>query len=363
MSAGRPSWSLVLLVLTAVLAAAGCKQQVPSKQEAPRPVRWMLVAASSVEATLALPGEVKPRVETRYGFRVGGKISRRLVSVGDRVAAGTLLARLDPQDVEPAIAAQSAQVQAAATELALARAELGRQAELRAQNYISAAQLDRQQAATDAAAARLKAAQAQLDAARNSARFQALYADSDGVVTAAEAEAGQVVAAGQPVIRVAGTGEKEVLVNLPEAQIGFARSVRHWSVEIPALGERILEASLRELSPLADPASRTYPMRLSLQGRTQGVELGMSAVVRARSEKEAAFVLPISVLWSRDDKTYVWIVDEKGPRVRAREVRTEGLFDDRVRVVEGLKGGERVVTAGASLLSENQTVRLLEATQ
>lgn len=362
MSAGRPLWSFLTLV-AAILVATGCKQQVPAKQEAPRPVRSMLIAESNVEAILTLPGEIKPRVETRYGFRVGGKIAKRLVSVGDRVAAGKLLARLDPQDVEPAIAAQTAQVQAAATELALARAELGRQKELRAQNFISAAQLDRQQAATDAAAARLRAAQAQLDAVRNSARFQELFADADGVVTAIEAEAGQVVGAGQPVIRVAQTGEKEVLLSVPEAQLEFARSVRQWSVEIPALGERKLDARLRELSPLADPASRTYPMRLALLGATQGVELGMTAVVRARSEKAAAFVLPLSVLWSRDGKTYVWIVDEKQFSVHAREVRTEGLFDDKVRIVEGLQHGMRVVTAGASLLTENQRVRLLEATQ
>ncbi len=349
-----------VVLLCPLLFLAACRQEVPAKPEVPRPVRSVLAESSQVGAVLTLPGEIRPRVETRYGFRVGGKISQRLVSIGDRVKPGAVLARLDPQDIAPAIAAQTAQVQAATTELTLAGAELARQKELRTRNYISEAQLERYQAAFDGAGSRLKAAQAQLDSARNAALFQELKVDVSGVVTAIEAEAGQVVAAGQPVIRVANSGEKEVLVNLPEAQVAMVKSVRMWQVTISALADHRVDAQLRELSPVADPASRTYPMRLSLTGDTHGVELGMTAVVSALQQRNSAFILPVSVLWSQDGKPRVWIVDPKTSRVRGVTVKTGGLSDDSVHIVEGLQTGDRVVTAGASLLSEGQQVRLLE---
>ena len=350
-------------VLFAVLAASACQPEVEPRVEAPRPVRTVIAEPVSVEATITLPGEIRPRIETRYGFRVGGKIAQRLVSVGDRVVAGTVLARLDPQDVAPAIAAQLAQREAARTDMRLARSELERLRELREKNFISAAQLDRQQAASDAAQARLDAAQAQLSAARNSATFQVLRADSEGVVTAIEAEAGQVVAAGQPVIRVANTAEKEVLVNVPERDVHAARGAGRWTISIPALGERALEATLRELSPLSDPASRTYPARLALAGDSSGVELGMTAIARASRDTEPAFVLPLSALWSKNDVAQVWLVDPQTLAVRPVPVVTAGLLDDSVRIVRGISRGDRVVTAGASLLVEGQKVRLLESPQ
>jgi len=350
-----------LLPALLALSLAACQREVAPRVDAPRPVRTTLVEPVAFEVALTLPGEIRPRIETRYGFRIGGKVAQRMVSVGDRVAPGALLARLDPLDVEPAIAAQAALVEAQRTELTLGRAELGRLRELHARNYISAAQLDRQQAATDSAAARLDAAQAQLDAVRNNRRFQELRADAAGVVTSVDAEAGQVVSAGQPVLRVAGTAEKEVLVNLPEAQVELARRVKSWQVVVPALGERRLQASLRELSPLSDPASRTYPMRLAINGESAGVELGMTAVVSAIRAGDPAFVLPLSVLWSRDGTPHVWKFDQKDSTVSPVPVSTGGFLDDKVRIVAGLSAGDRVVTAGANLLTEGQKVRLLEA--
>lgn len=349
---------VLLIALASALAA--CEKDVAPRVELPRPVRSIVVQPVGVDIALTLPAEIRPRIETRYGFRVGGKVARRLVSVGDRVTPGTVLAELDSQDVAPAIAAQVAQVEAARVERRLAGAELARQQELRARNYISAAQLDRQQASADAAASRLTAAQAQLDAVRNNLRFQVLRADTAGVVTGVDAEAGQVVSAGQAVVRVAGTGEKEALVNLPEAHVALARSVSRWAVSVPALGNRTLEASVRELSPVSDPASRTYPMRLRLSGDTSGVELGMTALVQAVGQGEPAYVLPLSVLWSRDGRAHVWLVDAQSQTVRPVPVKTAGLLDDAVRIAEGLKPGDRVVTAGANLLIEGQKVRLVE---
>lgn len=350
---------LLLLLTVAATTLAGCDRQAPVREERARPVRAVVVEPSRTAVTLELPGEVRPRVETRYGFRVGGKIAERHVSVGDRVEPGQRLARLDPQDVAPAIAAARAQREAARTDLKLARIELDRLKELRGLNYVSQAQVDRQQAQADSAESRLRSAEAQLAQAANSAAFQTLVADEAGVVTAIEAEAGQVVAAGQPVVRVARTDVMELLVYVPEADLATAKSARDWTVLIPALGGRATPAVMRELSPVADAASRTYPMRLSLGGDLTAVALGMSATARAVRESAEEIVLPMSALHSTGDTPKVWVVGED-LTVRSVEVGTGGLLDDAVRIVSGLKAGDRVVTAGANLLREGQKVRLAE---
>ncbi|HMS80933.1 MAG TPA: efflux RND transporter periplasmic adaptor subunit, partial [Burkholderiaceae bacterium] len=270
-----------------------------------------------------------------------------------------MLARLDPTDLAPALAAQQAQVVAARTDRDLAALELDRLRDLRARNYISQASFDRQQAALDASSARLKAAEAQQAQARNAVDFQVLKADAAGVVTAIEAEPGQVVSAGQPVIRVAQSAEREILVNVPEAELKAAREAREWAVVVPALGDRALAGRLREVSPIADPASRTYAARITLTGDLDGVALGMTTVVRALRPSDEAYVLPLSALQSTDGTPRVWRV-EPGGTVVPVEVRTAGLLDDAVRVVDGLKPGDRIVTAGANLLRAGQAVRVLE---
>lgn len=348
-------------VLPVVIALAGCREPVNARHEPPpRPVRSMTVTAQPSSLALALPATVRPRIETRYGFRVGGKIAVRAVSVGDAVVAGQVLARLDPQDVAPVIAAARSQLDAAQTELDLAQLELERLRELRRRNYVSQAQVDRQQAATDAAQARRRNAQAQLTQASNNEAFQALRADAAGVVTAIDAEAGQVVAAGQSVVRVARSGEYELELDVPERDLARARATPRWQVVIPALGGQPRSAVLREVSPVSDPASRTFRMRLTLQGDPAGVALGMSAVVTASHETEAAFELPLSALYSRDGQPHVWRI-EADDTVRPVPVVTGGFLDDAVRVTGGLSQGDRIVTAGANLLTAGQKVRVLTA--
>ena len=308
------------------LALAGCDRGTPVREELPRPVRTVLVEPSRTSVTLTLPGVVRPRIETDFGFRVGGKIAERLVSVGDAVKAGQPLARLDPQDVAPAIASARSQLEAARTDLKLARIELDRLKDLRGQNFVSQAQVDRQQAQTDSANARMRTAQAQLAQASNSATFQTLVADAEGVVTAILAEAGQVVSAGQPVVRVARTGEKELQVDVPEADLATARDTASWKVRISALGDTVLNAELRELSPVADPASRTYPMRLTLLGDTDRVALGMTATAQAVRESGETIVLPMSALHSLTGEPHVWVVgDGANLLVAGQKVR---LLDD-----------------------------------
>lgn len=355
------SCRLLLSVLIPLALAACERASAPQAEEVVRPVRSVLAAPVPVGRTLVLPGELRPRIETAYGFRVGGKIARREVSVGDRVERGQVLARLDPTDAAPALAAAEASLAGARTDARLAEADLARQRELREQNFISQASLDRAIAAREAAVARVDAAAAQLRQARNALDFQLLRADAAGYVASVEAEAGQVVAAGQPVLRVARAGDIEVRVDVPEAALAEARGATRWEVRVAAAGDRVIPARVRELAPAADPASRTYPMRLSLEGDTAGLALGMSAVATGNGRSGQAFVLPISALHTLDGQPRVWVVDPAASTVRAVPVTVDGFDGDTVRVLDGIAAGDRVVTAGASMLSAGQKVRVPEA--
>jgi len=355
-----------LTLLPAAIAAlcllVGCKGKEPEvKVEAPRPVRSVVAKVTASAGVLSLPGEIRPRIESRLGFRVGGKLLQRNVSVGDRVVPGQVLARLDPTDLAPALQAQQALLESARTDRDLAAVELDRLRSLKSQNYISQGSLDRQQATFDSAVSRLNAAQAQLRQARNAIDFQVMRADAAGVVTAVEAEVGQVVTAGQPVIRVAQTAEREVAVNIPEADLDDVRRVKAWSVLLPALDDRVIAAKIRELSPIADPASRTYAARLTLSGNLDDIALGMTALVQSNAQGGPSYiVLPLSALYSRDGKTQVWRIDMSKRTVEPVEVKTAGLLDDSVRIASGISAGDRIVTAGANLLLAGQSVRLLD---
>ena len=344
-----------------VTASAGGKDAIAAKAEAPRPVRFMQVGMSALSDISYLPGEVRPRFEQRYGFRVPGKISRRLVDVGQEVKAGQVLAVLDSQDVLPAINAQAAQVEVAKTDFKLQQSELRRQQELRDKGFVSGAALERQAATSEASDARVKAALSQLASAQNGLNFQTLRADKAGVVIAVDAEAGSVVSAGQSVVRVAQLGEKEIIVNVPERAVGLLKTARGFAAQFDAIPGKLYAAKLRELSPAADAASRTYTARLSIINADDGLKLGMSATVRLDLGAAEAIVVPNTALYTRDNATRVWLVDRATETVKAVEIKTGESTNDGVRVVSGLKPGDLVVTAGANLLQLGQKVRLLDA--
>jgi RND family efflux transporter MFP subunit len=356
---------LPALLATALVAACSGEptqraQSAPAA-EPPRPVRAIQVQPGVEGDRLVLPAEVRPRHEHRYGFRVGGKIAQRRVEVGEPVKAGQVLAVLDEADVMPAIAAQQAQVEAAQAEAVLQRAELGRQRTLRDRGFLSGAALERQQALADAADARLAAAQASLAQARTGLAFQTLRSDRGGIVTAIEAEAGSVVAAGQPVVRVAATGQVELLVAVPERAVNAVREAASMQATLDAVPGRTFALTLRELAPAADPASRTYAARLALAQPDPAVRWGMSGTVRIALREAPALVVPLSALQTRDATTRVWVVDTATRTVQPVPVTLGDGRDDGVVVRSGLRGGEWVVTAGANLLQPGQLVRLPEA--
>lgn len=356
-----PRQRLSLLVFLLPFALAACQRPEPQRVEAVRPVRTVVAQPQPVDSELRLPGELRPRVEIVHAFRIGGRIAERMVSVGDRVAAGQPLARLDPSDTAPVLASAQAALSAAKTDARLAQAELARQQELHQRGYLSEAALDRVRAGREAAQARVDAAMAQLRQAQNAVSYEQLRAAHAGYVASVDAEAGQVVAAGQPVVRIARAGEIEVRVDVPERDLAAARRSARWQVRVPAAGDRTLAARVRELSPMADPASRTYAMRLTVEADAAGLALGMSAVASAvREGQEAVFVLPVTALNTQDRQPRVWLVDPGTSKVRQVPVVTAGLDGDTVRIVGGLAAGDRVVVAGANLLVAGQQVRLAD---
>ncbi len=364
------------LIASAALALSGCGKsdeanakaaassgavQTPTKTELPRPVRTLVVGSSDLSDAMYLPGEVRARFEQRYGFRVAGKIAKRMVDVGQEVKAGQVLAVLDSQDVLPNINAQAAQVEVARTDLQFQQSELKRQIELREKGFVSGASLERQKAATDAAVARFNAARSQLASVQNGLNFQTLTADRAGVVVGVDVEAGSVVSAGQSVIRVAQLGEREVLINAPERALTQLKSAAGFLVAFDAVPGKFARAKLRELSPAADPQSRTYAARLSLIDAGDEVKLGMSATVRTETATGQKIVIPNTALYTRDNATRVWLVDRATETVKPVEVTLGESTNDGVIIPNGLKAGDLLVTAGANLLQPGQRIRLVEA--
>jgi RND family efflux transporter MFP subunit len=328
----------------AALTLAACSKPEPPAQPL-RTVRVMKVDGAAVAGSLTFPGEVRARYESRLGFRLGGKLVERRVDVGAAVKRGQVLARLDAQDAS----LNAAQAEAAR---ALAEAEAKRYRDLRAKNFVSQAVLDAKETA-------LKTATAQAGVARNQAGYTTLVADRDGVVTAVEAEAGQVVAAGQTVLRVAEGNEKEVVIAVPEGDVEKLRAAEGFAVVLNSLPGRSWSGRLRELSPGADPATRTFAARIAVAEADDSVRLGMSARVEAKvSHGDTALRLPLSAFFTRNDQANVWVVDPATQTVTLTKVETDGVAGNEMRVKAGLQPGQLVVTAGASLLEPGQKVRL-----
>jgi len=355
---------LVSVLLLFVLAA--CAEPQNGRPEEIRPVRVMTVELRNAARTIEYAGEVRARYETRLAFRVGGKIVERRVDIGSRVRAGEPVARLDATDLTLVAASARAQIASLESERDLARAELARSRELRGKNYISQAEFDRRSNAFATVEARLDAARAQHRQAANQASYATLLADTDGVITGVEAEAGQVVAAGQTVARLARVaphrpkpGELEVAVAVPESQRDLIARAQSVSVEVTARPDRSWRGRLRELAPAADPASRTYAARVSIIDPSNEIELGMSARVEVEAgESKKRIEVPISALYARGEHAGVFVVGLDNT-VRLQPVKTAGIAGERVVIESGLAPGDVIVAAGANLLRTGQRVRLL----
>ena len=326
----------------------------PPQPAPPRPA--MVVQASAGDlAYEAFAGETRARQELPLAFRIGGKLAHRLVDAGARVKAGQVLADLDASDVRLQSDADRAQLASAESDLALTRAELARYKDLASRQLVSRSLLDTRQASHDAAAARVRQASALLSAASNQVGYAVLRAPDDGVITQRQAEAGQVVAAGQPVFVIALDGEREVSISVPEKDIARFALGRDLAVELWALPGKRFAGKLRELSPAADPLTRTYAARVAFDAGDSAVELGQSARVYALAAENSGMRLPLSAMTRAGSQQAVWVVDDKGI-VHLRPVVIGAYGEDGVPVRSGLRPDEWVVAAGAHLLRDGERV-------
>ena len=352
------------IILALALTLTACGKAPEARPDDVRPVRVLKVEATSGARSIELAGEVRPRLETRLGFRVGGKMVQRLVEVGTVVKAGQPIARLDPGDLQLAAASAKTQIVQLEAERRFAEGDLRRYRELREKNFISQAELDRRASTFESTDARLDAARAQHNQAVNQASYAVLVADSAGVITAVEAEAGQVVSAGQTIVRLARAGETEIVAAVPETQREAFERAGTFSVSLNALPGRTWKGKLRELSPAADPVTRTYTAKVTMLEPGKDVEIGMSARVAALSgSTEKRIELPVAALYGKGEAIQVWLVEnikDGVGSVRLQAVQTRGLAGDRVLVASGLAAGNMVVVAGAQLLRAGQRVRVAD---
>ena len=361
----RPRAGLFLCTLALGAALAGCSRPEPPPEPV-RAVKLLTVGASEVQAQRLFAADVRARVESRLGFRVAGKLVQRHVELGQAVRAGQLLAQLDARDYRLAVQAAQAQVAAATTQRDLAQADYERFAQLKAQNFISGAELDRRRASLQAAQAQLTQALAQASSQGNQENYTQLRADADGVVTAIEAEPGQVLEQGQTVLRLAQDGARDAVFAVPEdlvsqLRVGQEVAVRPWGGG--AEGAAKLRATVRDIAASADPVTRTFTVKAALSGSPLP-PLGATLTVYPSAfapRGVQALRLPTSALWAQGQQTAVWVFDAASSTVRAQVIEVAQVDGNEVLVRAGLQAGAQVVATGVHVLAPGQKVSIYQA--
>jgi RND family efflux transporter MFP subunit len=338
---------------------AGCSDETPTAAP-PRPVKTIVIELANADDVGAVTGEIKPRIETDIGFRISGKVRERLVDVGALVERDRVLARLDDTNERNSVRIAESQVTAARAELEDAQGNENRQRELLSRGITT-------QANYDAAARRLKTGQANLSSAevtlkdaQERLQYTELRADTAGVITAVGAQAGQVVSAGQLIVRLARTGEKEALFNVAE-QI-FRNVPRDPPVEVSLLSDPSIKAQgrVREIAPAADPVTRTFAVRIALLDPPEEMRLGSAVIGRVLLEAKQVATLPPASLSKDGDKPAVWLFEPATSAVALRQVNVLRYEQDRVLISGGLANGDRVIVAGLQKLRPGLKVRLIE---
>ncbi|KTC43515.1 RND transporter, partial [Pseudomonas fluorescens ABAC62] len=314
-----------------LLAACGHEEAV---QITVRPA-MVVQPQPSAQSVDSYPGEVRARYEPDLAFRIGGKVSKRLVEEGQRVKANQPLAELDPQDVRLQLEATRAQVAAAEANLSLVRAERDRYKTLMDRQMVSRSQYDNSENLYRSGEARLKQIKAEFDVASNQAGYAVLRAPQDGVVAKRAVEVGQVVAAGQTVFTLATDGEREVLISLPEQGFGRFKLGQPVTVELWSQPDQRFTGRIRELSPAADPKSRTFAARVAFTGGKVPAELGQSARVFIQADGVVPLSVPLSALTAENGASYVWRVQPDNTLKRT-PVRIGAFGEKTVPVLEGL---------------------------
>lgn len=342
-----------------VVGLSACSPPADPPPPSPRPAIVVQARAASHDA-LVFSGEIRARQEPSLAFRVGGKITQRHVDVGNRVRQGQVLAELDPGDLRLQAQAAQAQLSAAQAELALAQSEYERHARMLERQLISPALFDAKKAARDAAQAQVDTARAQRTVMRNQTDYARLTAPQDGVIVARRAEAGQVVAAGQSVFELAVDGEREVVIAVPESQIGQISEQQPVRVQLWSQGERLWPGKVREIAPAADPAARTFAVRVSVQAEQGDFEIGQSARVLLQEKSEPGLSLPLSAINGDAGQAHVFVLDPDSSRAQRRPVQIRHWGQHEATISSGISAQDWVVAVGVHLIQDGQTVRAVD---
>ena len=342
-----------LLMLALSMLMVGCGEQEIAIEKPPL-VRTMTVSSSVVGDDEIYSGSVKGRYETNLAFQVGGRIINRAVDVGSLVSIGNVLMTLDASDYNQQVNQAEAQITSTAAQLDLARSNLERYQRLYDEDAIPAATLDQYRTTYEAAVAAHDNAVAAARQSYNALSYTQLIADADGVISSVNAEEGQVVAAGQTVMTLVQTNELEIEINVPENKLPTVNqpaTITFWASSSKA------RAVVREIAPMADAASRTYRVRLSLLDPPSEIRLGMTAGAAFNSSAQSTdgVIVPLTAILQTDNRPMVWIID--GDIVRAKAIDVQ-RFEDNQALVKGLKAGDQIVTAGVNKLHDGQSVRI-----
>jgi RND family efflux transporter MFP subunit len=347
-------------VLILLLALAACQKEEKAASTPIRPVRTVIVELQEGGERVSLTGEIQPRYQADIGLRVNGKILQRPVDVGTQVQTGALLARLDPQQYRQDLEVAKSEIAAAAAEVTRSQAQEYRQRELLKNGHTT-------QVAYDQAFKTFKTAQAQLDAARakqiqasENLGYTELKADYDGIITAVGADAGQVVSAGQMVVRLARPGEREAVFNVAEGTFKSPRKDPTVEVDLVSNPEIKTAGKVRYVSPQADPETRTYTVRVSLPDAPPQMRLGANVIGSVTLDQDRSATIPGSALFQKDGKPAVWLV-QKDNTVQLKPITVQRYQGDAIVVADGLAEGDVVVTAGVQKLLPGQKVALMDA--
>ncbi len=351
----------LVLLLPLFAALAACSRQEPAPEPV-RAVRTMTVSADSAGGVHEFAAEVRARTESRLGFRVAGKMTRRQAEVGQHVAAGAPLAELDPEDLRLQQAAAAATAQSAKVNLDLAVADFRRYKDLRDQGFISSAELERRDTTLKAAQAQFEQTRAQASVQGNQTAYSTLRAAVPGVVTAVEAEPGAVLTAGTPVLRLAHDGPRDAVFAVPEDATPGLRALlgKPGGLQVRLWGNaQTLPATVREVAAAADPATRTFLVKADLGNAS--VQLGQTAsVLLALPRMDGVAKLPLTAVTQQQGKTAVWLVDKASMTVQVQPIAVAGADGNSVVVASGLSPGQLVVTAGVHVLTPGQKVKLFD---
>jgi RND family efflux transporter MFP subunit len=351
---------MLCVVIAAGLGACNETPQANAQKDPPRPVLVTTVSREPIRVERSFTATIRPRVESGLGFRIPGKVVRRSVENGQRVRRGEPLAELDDADFRLQLRQAEAEARASAGSLTQAEAELRRALDLQRRGFAAEANIERVRAAADEARGRAERAMQAVELASNNLDYAVLRADADGIITSVSIEPGTVVAAGQVAFRVARTAEREAEIAVPEALLDKARQGQA-SITIWSEPDKVHSAKLRELSPAADPVTRTYLARFSLAELPATVSLGMSATLTlAEDEREPLIRIPQSAVRNTGAGPTVWVVDTAAGKVAARAVTIARSNGSDVYVRNGLEVGDKIVRVGVHKLDPALPVRVVD---